>query len=817
VRDRFLQSVLTGARRHASAVVASAIVATGVGIVLVSRLSFDADVLRLLPQDAPAVRSFRTFLADFGSLDHLYVVFESPDGIGEHADLVHAYIAALRQAPEIESVDAQLFEPSADWTYLFDRVLFLLGPSGAAGALDRLHPQAIGGWLGHARDLLSMPSAEIKAHVQQDPLDLLGLVRERMARQKGTLAGDPTAEGYVSPDGHSRLVIVKPRGAPFDTSFCKALFRRLDEVERGVRTSAASAGLAGAEVTIQAAGAYRASLEAEALIKRDTLTNSVGSLVLLLILVFAVFRTPWVMVFGIIPLALAALLALGLNGVLRGNLSPATSGSAGMLFGLGIDGIILLYLRYLEERHAGRSPIDATGRMAGTASSVVLAQATTAVTFFALIVIDFPTLQDLGALVGLGMLLVCVFTPVLLPALLASGPAADRGRVLVTPWLGRFVTRRSAAIVWVSVLATLILAAASTHLHLDARIDRLQANTPDVALEHAIADRFSLPRDVLLVLSEHEHLEALLEAHARLRERLAQRDPAIATSGIGLLLPSVAEQDQVAREIRASAMTAAGVERDVRLAGNQVGFRPDTFAPFFERLPRLLDPDQPITFDGLVAHGLGPVVSRFLVQRDGAYVGLTYLYPQQPPDLPALEQMVREVDAQAQLTGLGVVNYDAAQRFLPEFLKGMTIGTVAVALLIYAVFRTIRHTVLALLPTAVGFVWSAGLLALLRVDLDVFSLFAAVTFVGIAVDYGIYVLYRHLADGTRDIGDVLSRTGGAIIVAGLAAIIGFGTLVNSSYRPLRTFGIVSIVTLTCCLAASLVLLPAVILQVRRRP
>jgi predicted RND superfamily exporter protein len=175
------------------------------------------------------------------------------------------------------------------------------------------------------------------------------------------------------------------------------------------------------------------------------------------------------------------------------------------------------------------------------------------------------------------------------------------------------------------------------------------------------------------------------------------------------------------------------------------------------------------------------------------------------------------VDAQAQLTGLGVVNYDAAQRFLPEFLKGMTIGTVAVALLIYAVFRTIRHTVLALLPTAVGFVWSAGLLALLRVDLDVFSLFAAVTFVGIAVDYGIYVLYRHLADGTRDIGDVLSRTGGAIIVAGLAAIIGFGTLVNSSYRPLRTFGIVSIVTLTCCLAASLVLLPAVILQVRRRP
>ena len=49
-----------------------------------------------------------------------------------------------------------------------------------------------------------------------------------------------------------------------------------------------------------------------------------------------------------------------------------------MLFGLGIDGIVLLYVRYLEERSAGRSIDEATRRMAGTASSVVLAQATTA-------------------------------------------------------------------------------------------------------------------------------------------------------------------------------------------------------------------------------------------------------------------------------------------------------------------------------------------------------------------------------------------------------------------------------------------------------
>ena len=52
------------------------------------RLSFDTDVLSLLPRDGRVIQSFRTFLARFGSLDQLYVVFTAPDGhaIAEYDD-----------------------------------------------------------------------------------------------------------------------------------------------------------------------------------------------------------------------------------------------------------------------------------------------------------------------------------------------------------------------------------------------------------------------------------------------------------------------------------------------------------------------------------------------------------------------------------------------------------------------------------------------------------------------------------------------------------------------------------------------------------
>jgi len=808
-----VETVLTFARRHAKAMFVTAIGVALSAIFLVSRVSFDANILRLLPQRSPSVHAFQLFLEDFGSLDHLYIVFESADLIGDHRELVDGYVEGLRQAPEIESVDTQLFEPGKDWSYLSDRELYLLGTDGAAAALARFRSPRLDVEIAHARGLLSVPSPQIKALVQQDPLGLLTMLRDRMGREKNVVSFDPAQEGYVSQDGYSRLIVVKPKGPPFDTDFCKALFRRLSAVEATARREVAAADADAAAVTIQAAGAYRVSLEAEQLIRREGIVNSIGSLVLLLLVVFAVFRTPWVMLYGCAPLALAAVLTLGINGLIQGSLSPATSGSAGMLFGLGIDGVVLLYLRYLEERRAGKSADAATRRMAGTASSVVLAQVTTAATFFALLFIDFPTLQDLGSLVGLGILLCCGLTIVLLPALLPERAETHSG--LTAAWLGRFVTRAAGPIVWVSVIATIVLAAASTRLHLDTSIEKLQAQTRGALLEKEVADRFSLPRDVLLVLNEHEDIERLLETDERLGRTLAARAPSVLASSIGFMLPSGRTQAAVAQVITDARVTSGHAQRDIQAAARRAGFRSGTFAPFLDRVPRLLDSTARISYDGLMAHGLASILSRFIVRRGGRYETVMYLYPQQHVDIDNLSVIVHDVDPNLRLTGLPAINHEIGRRFFPQFLKGIAIGSAAVAMLIYLVFRTIRHTLFAMLPTAIGFVWSAGVLALLRVELDLFSLFAAVTFIGIAVDYGIYVLYRYVFERPGDMSDVMTRTGAAIIIACATALIGFGTLINSSYAPLHVFGIVSIVTLICCLTASIVLLPALILQSER--
>ena len=264
-----VESVLIFAHRHAAFVFGIASVAALVGVLLVARISFDANILRLLPQRSPAVGDFQLFLRDFGSLDHLYVVFSAADAIDNHGELVDRYVEALRKAPEIESVDAALFEAGKDWSYLYDRELYLLGADGATAALARFRSPELDGEIAHARSLLSMPSPQVKALVQQDPLGLLTLLRNRMGKEKGFVSFDPTQEGYVSQDGRSRLVMVKPNGPPFDTDFCKALFARLAAVEATARGQTAADDPDAGVVEIQAAGAYRVSLEAEQLIRRE--------------------------------------------------------------------------------------------------------------------------------------------------------------------------------------------------------------------------------------------------------------------------------------------------------------------------------------------------------------------------------------------------------------------------------------------------------------------------------------------------------------------------------------------------------------------
>jgi predicted exporter len=807
-----IRPILRWAHAHRVAVLAAAAVLAIASAASLPRLQFDANVLHLLPRDGVAVPAFRDYLERFGSVDYLYVIVDAPQGteLGDYDDTVVALTTALRQAPEIAHVDAGPRDRGRDWRYLSDRVLLLVTPS-QPELLERFQPSRLAAQVASTRELLSLPSPEMAELVRADPLGLLLSLRDRLAGAASGMKLDASSGAYVSIDGRSRLLLARPRRPPFDTEFARALFARLQTIERDLARAHAASGDDTPLPRIRFAGGHAIALEMEGLMRAESIWNAISALVVILPLLYFAFRSPWLVAVGAVPSALSVLTVMAAYAWLGIPLSAAAAGAAAMQFGLGIDGVVLLFVAY---RHVGRVVSD-DGRedLAGPTVSMLLGMWTTAATFYGLAVVDFPSLEELGLLIGHSMMVCGVLTLVLVPALLPATPPAVSA--LTTGWLPRLVTRRRALILGAAAVITVAAAIAAPRLRIDPSLDRLRATSPAAGFEAEVTTRFGVPRDVYLVVDQGPALEPLLEANERLLAALAREAPGVPAHAPSLLLPSARTQQAAASRIAALGIQPARVQADLTAAADAAGFRPGTFDRFAVTLPVLLDTRARLTYDGFLAHGLGDLLDRSVVKRDGQWTVVTYLYPASPAVVDGVRRTVAASGGTARLSGLPAVNREMAERFTPEFAKGISVGSLIVLVLLVAAFRRWDFTLLALVPTALALTWTAGALAISGISLDLFSMFAVMTFVGIGVDYGIHLVHRsaHGVEGER--ATAVAHLGPVILVAALTTLFGFGTLVTSSYPPLRLLGLVSMVAIVALGAASLFVLPALLLKPRR--
>jgi predicted exporter len=780
-----------------------------------ARLSFDADVLSLLPRDGEATPAFRTFLQRFGSLDQLFVVFTAPEGrsVADYSDHVDRWVAQLRAAPEIEWVDPGTAGPDRDWAWLADHQLLLLRGTSLDTALARLQPEGMAAALASTRELLTMPSPAVAAMVRQDPLDLLGLLRQQLGGQRAGITAGVTEGGYVTADGRRRLVIAKPRRPPFDTDFSRQLLQRLETIGATTRSAGPEDEEPLPPLEIAFAGGHRIAVETEAIVKRESITNGVGSLALILPLLYVVFRSAWLLVCGALPSLMSLVVALGLMGLGGATLSAAATGASAMLFGLGIDGVVLVYIAHRLALADGLGVTESVAALGGPSSSMLLGMLTTAATFYGLAFVDFPSLQQLGLIIGHSMVACGVLTLVLVPALLPKRRPRGPIRVLTWPTFAAWVTSHRTPVLAVSAAVTVALGAASMRLHVDTSLERMRSTTPGARFEESVRAMFGLPSDVYVWLERGPALEPLLQANEAFAARVRAEAPGLTIDAASVFLPSDLAQAQSAARVRNEAPQPQAIQLSLARAAAEAGFRDGTLDPFLQRLPKLLDRGQRLTFDGYRQHGLGDVVGRFVSRDADGWTLATYAFPKNPAEASALERIAASSRDTGQLTGLALVNRELAARFVPQFLSGLLIGSVVVVLMIALTFRTWRLSLLAIVPTVVGLVWAAGLLALARIPLDLFALFAVVTFVGIGIDYGIHVVHRYRDHGDAEL--AVAQLAPVIVVAGLITLAGYGTLVTSSYPPLRSIGLVSAVSILTLVAASVLLLPALLPRVGR--
>jgi len=167
---------------------------------------------------------------------------------------------------------------------------------------------------------------------------------------------------------------------------------------------------------------------------------------------------------------------------------------------------------------------------------------------------------------------------------------------------------------------------------------------------------------------------------------------------------------------------------------------------------------------------------------------------------------LRKVDPDA--TGTPVQLYEYESLMKKSYEQAAWYSLAAIALLVFFHFRTIGAVILALLPVGIGTLWLAGLMGWFGIPFNLANIMTLPLVIGIGVTNGIHILNRFAEERTPGI--LARSTGKAVLVSGLTAIAGFGSLILAKHRGIHSLGCVMAVGITTCMIAGLTFLPALL-------
>jgi predicted RND superfamily exporter protein len=226
-------------------------------------------------------------------------------------------------------------------------------------------------------------------------------------------------------------------------------------------------------------------------------------------------------------------------------------------------------------------------------------------------------------------------------------------------------------------------------------------------------------------------------------------------------------------------------------------------------LRAMADPEPPQLAD------LPQSLVRRFVAKDGKKF-LLQIYSKEDiwDNLEAMEQFVadvRSVDPRA--TGNPLQTYEASRQMKQSYVQAAWYALAGILLVLYLDFRTLRHTLLAMLPVGLGMLQLFGLLGFLQIPINPANMIVLPLILGIGIDDGVHVVHDFRRQGRPY--RMSPSTASAVVITSLTTMVGFGSLMIASHRGLQSLGRVLTIGVSCCLFTSLVMLPALLAWVSR--
>ncbi len=601
--------------------------------------------------------------------------------------------------------------------------------------------------------------------------------------------------------------------------------------------------------------------------QRDTTLASIVALVLCALIFIYGYNETGRPVKATICLVVGLAYTLAFTTLTVGHLNILTITFVPMLIGLAIDYGVHLITRYEEElRHGKTEEAALTKAMVFTGQGIFTGALTTAGAFLAMAFTNFKGIQEMGIICGGGLLVCLIPMMTMLPVMLLRGrqnvidhqTTEDAARARIENiWL-----QRPALVM--GITAGLCVAALFEARKVYFNYNLIEMQSPSllsVVFEHKLLD--SADKSLLYGAVMADSLTNAIDLAEKIKRLpvVADVEPPfygdflkdqsgklklvgeikqqIATLEFGAPDPRPVEVYDLSRTLYGlsgylgNALVEVGTNdpaltrqlvdlrqaiedlRKAMLAGDAAAlaehadklalFQQALFADLIGTFQLLQHQDNSAP---LRVEDLPPALRDRFVGVTGKF--LLQIYPKddvwQRDHQEKFVTALRTVDKN--VTGTPVQLYEYETLLKDSYVQAAWYSLTAIALMVFFHFRSLGAVILSLLPVGLGTLWLAGLMGWFGIPINLANIMTLPLVIGIGVTNGIHILNRFAEERTPGI---LSRsTGKAVLVSGLTAIAGFGSLILAEHRGIRSLGCVMATGLATCMIAGLTFLPALL-------
>ncbi|WP_322092961.1 MMPL family transporter [Paraburkholderia bannensis] len=764
----------------------------------IARAHFSADLSAFLPSAPTAGQRVLVDQLRDGVVSRLILVGVEGGDTATRAQISRQIAATLRADPQFAAVhNGEAVNDARDQQFVYAH-RYALGP---AVTPQRFTADGLHAALGDSLDLLSSSAGLMAKDLL--PHDPTGEVAALVGQLDGA-AQPATRDGvWASRDGARAVLVAQTAAAGSDTD---AQAHAIDAIQRAFDAAThALPQASGYHIEMSGPGVF--AVQTRDAIRHDVERISALSLVLIVALLLALYRSPRTLVLGLLPVLSGVAAGIAAVSLAFGTVHGITLGFGTTLIGEAVDYSIYLFVQSAQA-HA-QAPAGARNEdtlrawVAAYWPTIRLGVLTSVCGFASMLFSGFPGLVQLGAFSIAGLVTAALVTRFVLPRL-QGGPVAMRDVTRLASWLAR-AAQAAPRLRW--ALAALALAAVAVlALHRDGLWSHeLSSLSPVPAASQALDAR--LRADVgapdvrylveIPAASEQAALEGAEKIGAQLQP-LVDRGVLAGFESPARYLPSAATQ----RARMASLPDAATLAARMReaLADQPIALKPDAFAPFLADVAAARTA-APITRADLRGTSMALAVDALLTRRaDGGWNAMLALRAPDgatQADTSSLDAApIRAAVTNAQVPGALFVDMKTeADRlyanYVREDLRLSLAGFAAIAVLLAIALRSAKRAARALAPLIAAVLVVAAGFALAGVPLTILHLVGMLLIVAVGSNYALFFCKHDEVSSQASHAShaIAPGTLVSLLVANLATVAGFGLLALSHVPLLETFGL----------------------------